>query len=132
MPDIVPDSMKVRWDLAGIPGGIPAPGTIHATIDATGDTTNRLSAITTALNAAPPGTRVLLGPGLFYVGAGFRKKSGVELCGSGMSATRLIFTGTHGFGVDLGNGDQDWPYNTTGSSRWPAVRQIGWRETSQS
>ena len=116
MPDIVPDSMKVRWDLAGIPGGIPAPGTIHATIDATGDTTNRLSAITTALNAAPPGTRVLLGPGLFYVGAGFRKKSGVELCGSGMSATRLIFTGTHGFGVDLGNGDQDWPYNTTGDA----------------
>lgn len=51
----------------GVPGGIPARSTIHTTITATGDTTDRAQAIMLAMNNCPTGQTVLLGPGTFYV-----------------------------------------------------------------
>src|SRR5256885_631301 len=87
---ILDPSRAIDWSHAGIPGGIPNPATICASLDPR----STASQIDAAIAACPPGQVVFLTAGTFTLSAGLNMKSDVTLRGAGANRTKLVFTGT--------------------------------------
>lgn len=109
--DIIPASRRVAWsaDQCGVIGGLLTNRTTHATITATGDTTDRTAAIQNAINACTVGQAVVLGAGDFYI-TDLELNKGISLRGAGMHATRLIGTGGGGHVIKFGTGSHDYDF----------------------
>jgi len=86
--EIIPPARKVTWQgNVGVEGDIPSRTTIYTTLNPTGDITDRVSAIQTALNSCPPGQVVYLNAGTYYIGSTIVMPSNVTLRGAGMGST---------------------------------------------
>jgi hypothetical protein len=117
--ELVSSDRLYDWSHAGRIGGIPPQTqTIYTTINSTGDSTDRTSAINNAISACPNGQVVKLGPGTFRINGtiSINNKTGVVLRGSGMDSTILQFSGSGSFRFVMGNTDADYPYSSTGTT----------------
>lgn len=116
MADVIPSTNRVDWTAGthtGVIGGIPNRTTISATINSTGDTTDRTAVINAALGSAGDGEVVLLGPGTFRTLGTINIPSNVTLR---LSDSSIIDYRGAGSAINLGNGGQDWPYSTDGDA----------------
>ena len=117
--ELVSSDRIYDWSNAGRAGGIPAQTqTVYTTIDSTGDSTDRTSAINTAISNCPSGQVVKLGVGTFRVNGVIymNNETGVVLRGSGMDSTIIDSRATGAYGFVVGNTSIDWPFESTGDS----------------
>lgn len=109
----IPANRRVDWH-PGVPGGIPARGTVCADVksgygakgDGVSDDTN---AIQRAISACPAGQVVYVPAGTYRLNGALTITKGIVLRGAGPNATRLkTYAAWHG--IQLG----DWPSAPTG------------------
>jgi PKD repeat protein len=86
--EIIPQTRRIDWNSAGVPGGIPARTTIYATLNP-GATASQINS---ALASCPSNQVVFLNAGTYQLGGGLSlSRNGVTLRGAGPSQTILQF-----------------------------------------
>ena len=109
---IPPDRLYSGWPNAGVTGGIPnsANMPVFKTINSTGDSTDRTSAINDAIWSCPSNQVIVLGPGTFRVDGQLyiNNKAGVVVRGAGMGLTIIKSYRFGSWGWIVGNTSGDW------------------------
>lgn len=96
---ILPSDRSARWDLAGVPGGIPAR-TVYTNLTATGNALTDYTAINNAITACPSNQSIVLGSGTFVLTNNLYLKAGVTLRGAGITNT-IILNNTSGNPISI-------------------------------
>jgi hypothetical protein len=107
--DPIPQSRRINWSQAGLPGGIPAVSTVCATIAAGASQ----ASIQAALDSCPANQAVVLAAGTYDVNGTLTVPSGVVLRGSGPQQTVLNASGSGQGFIRLGSGTTPNTSNST-------------------
>lgn len=83
---ILPTDRSARWDLAGVPGGIPAR-TVYTNLSPAGVAATDEASINLAIANCPSNQVVSLGAGTFVTSNSIAIKQGITLRGAGMANT---------------------------------------------